>query len=164
MQACRELDYDAVFDALNDGADPDAIDEDGLTPLVHVIWSGYCGIGNYRERVRRQTPIVELLLSRGADPNLYGFSPCCPLSACAESAALELAELLLSEGADPNVNCDFREVVEFDPGWRPDNLERRSEALWMAVHGEEVHPGRKKSEKARLEKIAELLRDHGAVD
>jgi ankyrin repeat protein len=74
---------------LAEGADPDAPDDDGRTPLCSAVLGGSIGL-------------VGLLLEGGADVNArdhHGFSP---LHFAAQEYLPEMARLLLAKGADPN--------------------------------------------------------------
>ena len=78
-----------VEELLEKGADPNAQDYDGRTPL-HVATS------------KGDVLIVELLLKHGADPNTqtkFGYTP---LHLAAEEGHVDVVELLLEHGANPN--------------------------------------------------------------
>jgi ankyrin repeat protein len=76
---------------ISHGAELDLKSRDGSTPLCHAA-------------VRGETEIVALLLSKGADPNLYGMHDSTgnyntPLMIAANSNHVETMKLLLSKGA-----------------------------------------------------------------
>lgn len=74
---------------LRAGADPDARDEDGRTPLVSAVLGNSVGL-------------VGLLLEAGADVNARDSRGFSALHFAAEEQLPEMARLLLSKGADPN--------------------------------------------------------------
>jgi ankyrin repeat protein len=80
---------------LRAGADPDARNRDGSTPL-------------YLASVQDEPGAVRLLLEAGADPNLEseGLTDGLPLCAAAVHAHLDVARLLLRHGADPQLRED----------------------------------------------------------
>jgi len=78
-----------VEELLEKGADPNAQDYDGRTPLHTAASKG-------------DVLIVELLLKHGADPNTqtkFGYTP---LHLAAEEGHVDVVELLLEHGANPN--------------------------------------------------------------
>ncbi len=77
---------------LSRGADIDALDERGNTPLFYAVEarSGTSGL-----------ELVKLLLDAGAKPDARGSSGATPLLKAVESGKKEEAALLLSGGADP---------------------------------------------------------------
>jgi len=121
---------------LEEGADPNARDERGFTPL-HLA----CARGNQE--------LVELLLERGADPNAVGGAGVTPLHVAAYGGHRSVAEALLRWGADPSLRESggktpadvarergFADLAELIEGWRQPALpaelelvrERMSEA------------------------------------
>ncbi|MDB4794760.1 ankyrin repeat domain-containing protein [bacterium] len=78
---------EAVKQHLAAGAEVNAKDEDGLTPLDHAVWGGH-------------TEVAELLIANGADVNAkdkYGWTP---LLHAARKGHKEIVELLIDKGAD----------------------------------------------------------------
>jgi len=121
---------------LEEGADPNARDERGFTPL-HLA----CARGDQE--------LVELLLERGADPNAVGGAGVTPLHVAAYGGHRGVVEALLRWGADPSLressgktSADvarergFADLAELIEGWRQPALpaelelvrERMSEA------------------------------------
>ena len=121
---------------LEEGADPNARDERGFTPL-HLA----CARGNQE--------LVELLLERGADPNAVGGAGVTPLHVAAYGGYRGAVEALLRWGADPSLRESsgmtpadvarergFADLAELIEGWRQPALpaelelvrERMSEA------------------------------------
>ncbi len=108
MHACAMMNYTddatAVAEVLLDaGADPNAQDVNGLTPL-HLAM-----IGKHNRFTPAHQKLVDLLLSRGAHLELLGdngnIGRCTPLHLACFSGAdrLPAVAVLLRAGADPNV-------------------------------------------------------------
>lgn len=89
---------------LRRGADPNAADEDGTTPL-------------YRAAVQSETRIVKLLLEAGAQPNVQsrGDSEGLPLCAAVAHGKVKIVRVLLAAGADPNLAEDYEDAMSFTP-------------------------------------------------
>ena len=91
---------------LEGGADPNAVDEDGNTPLHMAAAAGY----------ERHEAVVGLLLEAGADPNakesLFGFTPLHWAAGLLFSEAL--VGLLLEAGANPNAKDNQGETPLHD--------------------------------------------------
>ncbi|MFC2152025.1 ankyrin repeat domain-containing protein [Bacteroidota bacterium] len=84
VSACMNGDLNAVNKALDAGADVNKIDENGNTAIATAyFWP----------------EITELLLSKGADPNLGNYPAL--ISAC-NVYSTEVVKMLLDAGADPN--------------------------------------------------------------
>jgi cytohesin len=82
-------DIDKIGEILKKGADPNAQDTNGLTPLLYAV----------REE---RTEIVYLLLKNGADPNAKDTNEQTPLLYAIRKGRAEALHLLLKNGADPN--------------------------------------------------------------
>ena len=74
---------------LRAGADPDARDDDGRTPLFSAVLGGSVGL-------------VGLLLEAGADVNAHDHRGFTALHFAAEEQLPEMIRLLLAKGANPN--------------------------------------------------------------
>lgn len=93
-QASESCSYEDCAELLDQGADANARDEEGSTPLLWAVLSG-----------RRE--VVELMVAGGADvncPNLEGETP---LHWAATTGNTAVAEYLLSRGAEVNVRDMF---------------------------------------------------------
>ena len=104
------------------GADPNATDDDGETPLGLAAWNGNPMVTSHLLRAGADpniadneggTPLytavgenslraVQLLLGAGADPNAVGNDGWSPLHSAARLNAERIARLLLDAGANPN--------------------------------------------------------------
>jgi ankyrin repeat protein len=90
LEAAYDGNIEAVKQHLAAGADVNAKDEDGYTPLYAVAGRGH-------------KEIAELLIAKGADVNPkdeFGYTP---LHIAAGGGGKETAELLIANGADVNV-------------------------------------------------------------
>jgi ankyrin repeat protein len=78
---------------LREGADPDAREEDGRTPIFSAVLGGSVGL-------------LGLLLEAGADVNARDENGWTALHFAAHEYLPEMATLLLGRGADPNLADD----------------------------------------------------------
>lgn len=90
VEAAYSDDRAAVAALLGEGANPDALAEDGSTPLS---WAA----------IRGNLEVAELLLSAGADPDLSNTLGVGPVDLSIEHGTSEVTGLLLARGASPNV-------------------------------------------------------------
>ena len=88
-EAAKQGNLEAVKQHLADGADVNAKDKYGLTPLHHAAWQG-------------RNEIVELLIANGADVNAKDVDGGTPLHYAAWQGRNEIVELLIANGADVN--------------------------------------------------------------
>jgi hypothetical protein len=90
--------YDTVEELLQNTS-PDAKDQEGNTPLIAAISvRAFHTDAVEKERIR----IVELLLDRGADPNLMSDAGHAPLVIAAHNAKEDAIRMLLERNVDPN--------------------------------------------------------------
>lgn len=162
-EAISYLDVERIRRLLERGADPNSVvrDETALAHAAetflwdHIPYEEYQkleeeGITDYPEEKRIE--VYRLLLSWGADPNLFAYWGQLPLDIAVMShRALETA-FLLENGADPNINAYP------DEGWYV------SSSLSIAVVEESYNRvGNEPDELVqRCQKIVELLKKHGA--
>ena len=92
-EAAKQGNLEAVKQHLADGADVNAKDKYGLTPLHHAAWQG-------------RNEIVELLIANGADVNAKDVDGGTPLHYAAWQGRNEIVELLIAKGADVNAKDD----------------------------------------------------------
>ena len=90
LDAAGKGNIEAVKQAIADGADVDAKDSDGWTPLHSAVGRG-------------RKDIFELLIAKGADVNAKDDNGWTPLHYTANK---EIAELLIANGADVNAKID----------------------------------------------------------
>ena len=90
VKAAFLCDFVRVRELLAAGADPDAPDQDGRSPLFSAVLGNSVGV-------------LALLLESGADPNLRDNDGWTPLHFAAQESLPEIARILLGRGADPNV-------------------------------------------------------------
>ena len=89
LEAAYDGNIEAVKQHLAAGADVNAKDEDGYTPLYAVAGRGH-------------KEIAELLIAKGADVNPKREDGATPLLIAAVAGHKEVAELLIAKGADVN--------------------------------------------------------------
>ncbi len=103
------------------GADPNYDDLDGFPSLMAALSCrpglGSPGRGDIQD-------IIELLLARGADPNMRGINDYTPLHYVAALGDVSTVELLLARGADPSLRT------------RIDQLETPADVAEAAGHSE----------------------------
>jgi len=89
-KAARSGDVALLQSRLKQGADPDARDKDGRTPLIEAA-------------AAEQVAAMRLLISNGADLNAGAHDGQTPLIAAAAGGSLDAARLLVESGADLNL-------------------------------------------------------------
>src|SRR5690606_34893505 len=80
---------DAAIELIEQGADVNATQPDGTTPLH---WAAY----------KLDLELVRMLLERGAEPHVTNRFGASPLDEAVKAANLPLAKMLLEAGADPD--------------------------------------------------------------
>lgn len=91
-----------VKELLARGANPNARDRDGYTPLLVVIMS---------KPTNERFEIVRDLINAGADPNSMDNSGQTALMAAAENGAFDTVRFLLAAGADPSRRTNYGETA-----------------------------------------------------
>ena len=87
LRAARAGDGDELRRLLTRGADTEAKDRGGRTPLWRAAWHGH-------------THVAELLLAHGADANAVTTNGMTPLHAAGREGRTDVAQLLVAEGVD----------------------------------------------------------------
>jgi ankyrin repeat protein len=90
LEAAKNGDLIKVQTLLEKGANPNAEDDAGLTPLHYAADLGY-------------VEIVKLLLERGADPKAKDNKGSTPLHWAAFFGHVDVVRVLLERGADPRI-------------------------------------------------------------
>ncbi len=127
LYACDEWDIDLINYAMKKGAYIHSLDKNGESVLQKTVeW--YKGHDIYWDREyseeerkaiqneseKKCKEIVNLLLSYGADINLFGFEGMSPLICAYYERGIEMIKFLLERGASPNANC-YLEDCEYWP-------------------------------------------------
>lgn len=97
--AVRFRDADAIHMLLDNGADPNIVNQNGISPLLEAMRFG--------ASKTQQLEMMQLLLTRGADPNVRGAGVGTPLSLAVRQYSLAMVKLLLDHRADPNLTDDI---------------------------------------------------------
>ena len=96
-----------VRELVDQGADVNAVDDRGLTPLIAVL----DGAGEGRQTIAAQ----EVLLVAGADPNRIGYLGQSPLHYALRKRLADHARILLENGANPNLKThDVAPMTAFE--------------------------------------------------
>ena len=113
--ACDNYDYELMKALIDRGANVNALNKNGESPLQRVIEDSLLiydeeklsdeEIANIeRTKLDQCEKCADLLLDNGADIDLFGYDGMQPLACAYYNHNLELANFLLNKGADPNYN------------------------------------------------------------
>jgi ankyrin repeat protein len=127
FDACSYLNLEEIKSALQKGANINAINDSGETPLANAIayyWvvdmeSNRKYTDDEHDALKKSNyaklvPIVDFLLENGADINLFENDGIPPIVRAYYTNTPELVKYLLEKGANPNVNCYRNEPSEKD--------------------------------------------------
>jgi ankyrin repeat protein len=100
-EAAARGDVKGVQRAVAEGASPNAVGEEGLTPLLYVL------------STTRSYKGLRALLHAGADPNLFTADGMCPMVLAVRAENPEFLRLILEGGGNPNLkNASFEPVLQ----------------------------------------------------
>lgn len=124
FDACSRLDIEGVRRAIELGANVNALDKHGNSPVSETIEDT---IYNYLDIDKRYTdeeyqeikdktlshiiPILQLLIEHGADVDLFGYDGKQPLLAAYYAGSPEITEFLLKMGSNPNYNSYLDDIT-----------------------------------------------------
>ena len=158
LKACDDWDIDAIKKTLQQGANINCLDKLGKSVLQNAV--DYYKDHNIlldndysqdelkkiqMDNEQRCKEIVDLLISYGADINLFGFDGMPPLICAYYQKSPEMIKFLLERGASPNANCYLQDnqywpllknirstilaVIDEDLSEEYDDIEREIEKL-----------------------------------
>ena len=152
--ACQKLNADGIIKAIQSGADINAPDADGYSPL-DIASDAFDGWANYRhdpDLQKKVQKVVDVLIGYGANPDgLTG--ECMPLKTFAWSCGdRHICSKLARAGANLNMNFDGSTVLDLVV----------MESIWLDVELREGNPDVKPEDIERMEIVAESLERWGA--
>ena len=115
--ACDFLDVEGVKFAIRNGANVNALDEHGESPLQHAV-EFFKVTGKFMNKVysedelerieaenyRRCVEVVDILLANGADIDLFGMDGMQPIVCAFYERSFDMIKYLLEKGSNPNYN------------------------------------------------------------
>jgi ankyrin repeat protein len=107
--ACSELLFFAISELISQGADVNALNVLGETPLA-------CAISHSYRDPEMAIFCVSMLVLAGADPNLHGPGSLTPLMLASIHQNVAIQKLLLDTGANPNIPYTPPEKCILEPG------------------------------------------------
>jgi len=173
----KPLIFDALPNAeilevmLDAGADPNQAGADGEPPLMKLY--------SFSESSERNVALARLLVAHGAKVNMQDKQGNTPLVVAVFRGDHELMKLLLANGADVNarrpldgatvlhlaVQSGNREIVELLLANKADVNARNNDGLTpLDLVKNKLLPNAAPSDKTNASEIADLLRQHGALD
>lgn len=113
FKACNNLDIDGIISTLKKGANINAMNRYGETPLTYAI-SGFTDSMDTESDIvyNKLIDVIDCLLENGADINLFGHDATSPVVEAYYAHSPRLVEYLLKKGANPNVNCYLTDKIE----------------------------------------------------
>ena len=155
LQAAAALGLKSIAELLlKAGANVNAADKNGETPLIAAVRQSH-------------SELAELLLASKADPNLRNNQGWTPLSIAVADNKREMVELLLANKADPNERnkngqtpLEIAKSMAQQPGRMPVRIPGRPGMPGQPISGTPNTP----EPEAKPERMADLLRRHGALD
>ena len=161
-KAAEDGNIEAVKQYLDGGADVNAKDKLGWTPMFYAASSG-------------RKEIAELLIAKGADVNAKSkFGSQIPLYFAAQSGYREIAELLIENGADVNAKIDrgrtplyaatyggYNQVIELLIAKGADVNAKSDDGRTSLDYAEKLEDWRSPEDRAAKKETADLLRKHG---
>ena len=118
LMACSKWDVEQIKLSLERGANINCLDDNGESVLQRAVEyykdHGVIIDKDYSEEElkaieveneKKCKEVVELLLSYGADINLFGYDGMAPIVCAYYMQGTGMIKFLLEKGADPNVNC-----------------------------------------------------------
>ncbi len=118
FEACKKGNISQIKQAIKDGANVNAIDPEGYTPVQLVTFPGYfVDISNNDKIIKN----LEVLVSNGANLNLYGFSGKMfghDIIANSVVYGSDVLEYVLSKGANPIQNSAICDLMYYEPNWK----------------------------------------------
>jgi hypothetical protein len=162
FDAIGHLDIERACRLIDQGANVNALDDEGETPLTKLASASRFDYLPWKEadEARKTQPdvsqqerieMMRRLLQRGADINLFGYEGVNSLTEAVLACEDEVVEFLLSEGADPN-HSHFHDE---DPEELSSALSYAATDLDLAERGS--------AEESKLERIYEALKKAGAA-
>ena len=118
LKACRDWDVELIELSLKRGANINCLDKSGRSVLQNAV-EYFKDQGVYLNRdytkeelnaikvsnEKKCKEVVDLLLSKGADINLFGYDGMTPLTCAYYDRSISMMRYLLERGASPNTNC-----------------------------------------------------------
>lgn len=144
FEACHNLDLEGIKQAIQEGANPKALDKFGQSTIYQCVDTcvNYCGMSeidaeeeeefdyediydgmesimglNDEELLSRTKACIEFLMEQGVDINLFGYG--CAIDVLYTAVHYNTSELmkyLLEKGAIPNFNSDVEDIVKSNKG------------------------------------------------
>lgn len=117
--ACDYLDVEGVKLAIRNGANVNALDENGESALQHTV-EFFKDVGKSMhiayskeeldcieaENYKKCVEIVDILLAQGADIDLFGMDGMQPIVCAYYERSIDMIKYLLEKGSNPNYNSD----------------------------------------------------------